>query len=96
MLCDNRNRNAIPAESAAESAREATVEITAPSTISNAVEGLKKAQNQLAETAQNVAEGEVSAEDVVSLSLAATSFKANAAVIRTDNEVQKSLLDVVV
>jgi hypothetical protein len=76
--------------------REAKLEITASSTISTAVEGLKKAQAQVEESAQNIAEGAVSAEDVVSLSLAATSFKANAAVIRTENDTMKTLLDVTV
>lgn len=72
------------------------MEITSSSAISNAVEGLKKAQSQIEQAAQNVAEGAVEAEDVVSLSLAATSFKANAAVIRTENETVQSLLDVTV
>lgn len=72
------------------------MEISASSTISTAVEGLKKAQAQVEESAQNIAEGVVSAEDVVSLSLAATSFKANAAVIRTENDTMKTLLDVTV
>lgn len=72
------------------------MEITASSAINTAVEGLKKAQAQVEESAQNIAEGAVSAEDVVSLSLAATSFKANAAVIRTENDTMKTLLDVTV
>jgi hypothetical protein len=76
--------------------REASVEISSSSAISNAVEGLKKAQNQIEQSAQNIAEGAVSAEDVVSLSLAATSFKANAAVIRTENDTMQTLLDVTV
>jgi flagellar hook protein FlgE len=72
------------------------VEISTPSAISTAVEGLRKAQNQVEQAAQNIAEGPVRAEDVVSLSLAATSFKANAAVIRTENETLQTLLDVTV
>jgi len=72
------------------------MEITTPSAINTAIEGLKKAQNQVEQTAQNIAEGPVSAEDVVSLSLAATSFKANAAVIRTERETMQTLLDVTV
>lgn len=72
------------------------MEISSSSAISNAVEGLKKAQNQIEQTAQNLAEGAISAEDVVSLSLAATSFKANAAVIRTENDTMQTLLDVTV
>lgn len=72
------------------------MEISSSSAINNAVEGLKKAQNQIEQTAQNLAEGAISAEDVVSLSLAATSFKANAAVIRTENDTMQTLLDVTV
>jgi hypothetical protein len=76
--------------------RETILEISSSSAISSAVEGLKKAQNQIEQTAQNIAEGAVSAEDVVSLSLASTSFKANAAVIRTENDTMQTLLDVTV
>jgi flagellar hook protein FlgE len=72
------------------------MEITSSTTISNALEGLKKAQSQIEQVSQNVAEGSVEAEDVVSLSLAATNFKANAAVIRTENETMQALLDVTV
>lgn len=72
------------------------MEISPVSTVSTAVEGLKKAQAQIEQSAQNLAEGPVSAEDVVAISLAATSFKANAAVIRTENETMKTLLDVTV
>lgn len=72
------------------------MEITSSSAVNTAVEGLKKAQAQVEESAQNIAEGAVSAEDVVSLSMAATSFKANAAVIRTENETMQTLLDVTV
>jgi len=70
------------------------MEISSSTAINTAVEGLKKAQAQIEETAQNVAEGLPNPEDIVSLSLAATSFKANAAVIRTENENTKALLDI--
>lgn len=70
------------------------MEITSSSAINTAIEGLKKAQTQIDESAQNVAEGSLNPEDIVSLSLAATSFKANAAVIRTENENTKALLDI--
>lgn len=70
------------------------MEITSTSAINTAIEGLKKAQTQIEDTAQNVAEGSLNPEDVVSLSLAATSFKANAAVIRTENENMQALLDI--
>lgn len=72
------------------------MEIAATSAINTAVEGLKKAQGQIEQVAQNVAEDPVNPEDIVALSLAATSFKANAAVIRTENETLKALLDVTV
>jgi flagellar hook protein FlgE len=61
---------------------------------SSAIEGLKKAQNTLDNAAQNIAGGSQDPEDIVSLSQAATSFKANAAVIKTDNEMTKTLLDI--
>jgi flagellar hook protein FlgE len=70
------------------------MEITSSSAISTAVEGLKKAQTDLDKTAQNIAEGSTDPEDIVSLSLAATSFKANAAVIRTENENTQALLNI--
>jgi flagellar hook protein FlgE len=70
------------------------MEITPSSAISTAVEGLKKAQTQIEDTAQNIAEGSLDPQDIVSLSLASTSFKANAAVIRTDNENTQALLDI--
>jgi hypothetical protein len=61
---------------------------------SNAIEGLKKAQGTIDNAAQNIAGGSQNPEDIVSLSQAATSFKANAAVIKTDNEISKTLLDI--
>jgi flagellar hook protein FlgE len=70
------------------------MEITSSSAISTAVEGLKKAQTDIENTAQNIAEGSTDPQDIVSLSLAATSFKANAAVIRTENENTQALLNI--
>jgi ubiquinone biosynthesis protein UbiJ len=70
------------------------MEITSANAINTAVEGLKKAQSQIEESAQNVAEGSTDPTDIVSLTLAATSFKANAAVIKTENENIKALLDI--
>lgn len=61
---------------------------------SNAIEGLKKAQSTLNTAAQNIAGGSQDPEDIVALSQAAISFKANAAVIKTDNEISKTLLDI--
>lgn len=61
---------------------------------STAIEGLKKAQNTLDNAAQNIAGGSQDPQDIVSLSQAATSFKANAAVIKTNDEMSKTLLDI--
>jgi len=68
--------------------------VSSNSTVSTAIEGLKKAQSTVDNAAQNIASGSQDPEDIVALSQAATSFKANAAVIKTDNEIQKSLLDI--
>lgn len=68
--------------------------VSTSSTISNAVQGLQKNQAQIEQTAQNIASGSLDPQDVVSLSQAATSFKANAAVIRTDNEMTQQLLNI--
>lgn len=68
---------------------------TVGSAISTAVEGLKKAQEQTLEAAESIASGSLNPEDIVSLSLAAQNFKANVAVLKTENELSKSLLDIV-
>jgi hypothetical protein len=61
----------------------------------NALHGMKKAEKQLTDTAQDVASGSLDPQDAVSLSEAANSFKANAAVMKTDGEMTQSLLDIV-
>jgi flagellar hook protein FlgE len=68
--------------------------VSSGSATSNAIEGLKKAQNTVDTAAQNIAGGSQDPQDIVSLSQAATSFKANAAVIKTDDEISKTLLDI--
>lgn len=60
-----------------------------------AIEGLKRAQEKTEQAAQNIAEGPVTPEDVVSLSLAAQDFKANVAVLKSQDETTKALLDIV-
>jgi hypothetical protein len=70
------------------------MEITSSNAISTAVEGLKKAQTQVEDAAQNIAAGSLDPEDIVSLSQAAISVKANAAVIRTENENTQALLNI--
>ena len=68
--------------------------VSTSSATSTAVEGLKKATNTLQNAAQNIAGGSQDPQDIVSLSQAATGFKANAAVIKTSDEMTKSLLDI--
>ncbi len=70
------------------------MEISSSTAINTAIEGLKKAQTQIEDTAQNIAAGSINPEDIVSLSLAATSFKANAAVLRTESQNTQALLDI--
>ncbi len=60
----------------------------------NALEGLKKATNQVNQAAQNIAGGSQDPQDVVSLSQGASSFKANAAVLNATDQVTQSLLDI--
>lgn len=60
-----------------------------------AIEGLKRAQEKTLAAAQNIAEGSLNPEDVVALSLAAADFKANVAVLKSEDEMTKSLLDIV-
>jgi hypothetical protein len=61
----------------------------------SALDGLKRAEEKTLQAAENIASGSLNPEDVVSLSLAALDFKANAAVLKTTNETTKSLLDIV-
>ncbi|HVM84808.1 MAG TPA: hypothetical protein VMW18_13040 [Candidatus Binatia bacterium] len=63
-------------------------------TTSTALQGLKKSQDQLQQAANNIAGGSQDPEDIVSLSEASTGFKANAAVVKVDSEMQQSLLDI--
>ena len=58
-----------------------------------AIQGLKKAQDQTQQAAENIAQGSLDPEDIVSLSLAALGVKANAAVLKSTDEQTKSLLD---
>ena len=58
-----------------------------------AIQGLKKAEEQTQQAAENIAQGSLDPEDIVSLSLAALGVKANAAVLKSTDEQTKSLLD---
>jgi flagellar hook protein FlgE len=68
--------------------------VSSSNATSTAIEGLKKATNTVNTAAQNIAGGSQDPQDIVSLSQASTSFQANAAVIRTSDEMTKSLLDI--
>jgi len=62
---------------------------------SAAVNSLKRTQDQLQQTAQNIAGGSLDPKDVVDLSSEANQVKANVAVLKTTDEMTKSLLNVV-
>lgn len=70
------------------------MDVSGVSTFSTAVNGLNKAQASMNQAAQNIAGGSLDPADVVSLSQSAISFKANAAVLRTESQVAQSLLDI--
>jgi hypothetical protein len=61
----------------------------------NAIQGLKKNADEIDQAAQNIASGSsLDPKDVVSLSQAATGFKANVAVLKATNETTQSLLNI--
>lgn len=62
--------------------------------ISIAQGGLHRSGQQLHAAAQNVASGQLEPRDVVDLRTAEHSFDANAAVLRTAEDMANSLLDV--
>jgi hypothetical protein len=64
------------------------------SSITSALQGLQKASGNLDKAAQNIAGGSLDPQDVVSLSQAATDFKASAAVLKASDEASKSLLNI--
>lgn len=66
--------------------------------LNSSVQGLQRASRSLSETAQDIAVNGVDGleRNVADLILARTSFKANAAVIRTVEETQDRLLDILV
>ncbi|HEY4162748.1 MAG TPA: hypothetical protein VGM59_06750 [Dongiaceae bacterium] len=70
------------------------MDVSGVNAFTNAVNGMKKAQDSVDQAAQNIAGGSLNPEDVVSLSQSAISFKANAAVMRSENEVNQSLLNI--
>ena len=66
------------------------------STYAIAQSGLNAATSQLAASAVNIASsgGDPSAQDGVGLASARTDFSANLAVIKTQDQMQKNLLDI--
>jgi hypothetical protein len=60
-----------------------------------ALNGLNRATEKANAAAANIASGRVEAEDIVDLKLATMAFKANAAVVRAADELDKRLLDIV-
>ena len=67
----------------------------ASNVMATAVSGLKRAENELGNAAQNIAEGSLDPKDIVKLSQTSNDFKANTSVIRTEKEMNRSLLDIV-
>ena len=63
--------------------------------IPTALAGLNRASNQAAGAAANIATGDVEPQDIVDLKLSSIAFRANAAVIRTADETEKQLLDII-
>lgn len=69
--------------------------INTSSVLNNAVSGMNQATAQLDQASQNIANGPgVDPKDVVSLSQASTNFQLNVAVMKSDDKMQKSLLNI--
>ena len=64
------------------------------SVLGQAVLGLNRAFNQADDAARRISGGTVEAEPVLELRAAETAVKANAAVIRSADEMQQRLLDI--
>lgn len=63
-------------------------------TLGHALGGLNRAVDQVDGAARRIAGGEVEAEPVIDLLTAETAFGANAAVVRTADQMQDRLLDI--
>jgi hypothetical protein len=59
-----------------------------------ALQGLQQAETQLDQTAKNIASGSASPSDLVALMTAQNQASVNLDVLKTTNEVQKSLIDI--
>lgn len=71
-----------------------TMNIAGTNALATAVQGLQRASNQANTAAQRIVEGEVDAKPIVELKSAEHGFAANAAVIRTLDEMDDRLLDI--
>jgi len=61
---------------------------------STALTGLQQSSAQAAAAAENIAAGSLDPVDVVAVNLASLSFKANAEVLKTSDEMTRQLLDI--
>jgi len=59
-----------------------------------ALAGLNRATNTVEKAAANIASGTIDVRDIVDLELGKTAFRANAAVARTAQELDRQLLDI--
>jgi len=62
--------------------------------LQTALAGLNRATGKVNAAAANIAAGELDPKDVVDLKLGETAFKANAAVVRTAQDLDQHLLDI--
>ena len=70
------------------------MKIAASDAYATAVNGLQRASSQAGKAAERIASGEIEPRPIVELKTAETAFKANAAVIRTLNDMDDRLLDI--
>ena len=64
------------------------------SAIATGLAGMQKGVERMNDAAQEIAEGNVDAEPVVETLIARTEVEANAKVVKTADEMSKSLLDI--
>ena len=70
------------------------MKVASTDVLQTAVQGLHKASEKAAGAAERIVTGPVEAEDVVDLKTAEIEFKANAKVVKTAEELQDRLLDI--
>lgn len=71
-----------------------TMKISGSDAYAAAVQGLRRASSQADSAAQRIVQGEIEPRPVVALKSAEQGFKASAAVIRTLDEMDDRLLDI--